>query len=97
MSEQNADQRLADLEKKVDLILGQLKRINDITVNANKIVDNNFVILDKKIEELKNILTALDSSTDQNFKEVKLELIKINSATGYTDLSDNLKLIQGGK
>lgn len=89
--------RLAALENKVDLILEQLKNNRAVTVNANKIVDNNFEILNSKIGELKTVINTLHIDTNQNFKEVKLELIKINEATGYTDLTSNLTLIHGSK
>jgi len=89
--------RLSELEIKIDLILDQLANNRDVTTNANKIVDNNFEILNSKIGGLKKKISELHSDTNQNFEEVKMELVKINSATGYVDLTSNLKIVQGGK
>jgi len=91
------EEQIKTLEKKVDIIVETLKKSDEIRENNAKIIDNNFEILNQKIDAVDKKVNALHSDTQQNFDEVKLELVKIQKTTGYDEMYDNLKVVNGGK
>ena len=86
-------EKIGRLELKIDFILKALKEANDIRKNNASIIDNNFQILDAKIDSIDKKLKSLHADTNQNFDEVKLELVKIQKTTQYDELYDNLKIV----
>ena len=70
--------------------------VSDQERNA-KIINNNFEILNQKIDKLQDRVSTLHSDTKQNFDEVKMELIKINTTTGYQSIYENFLHITKGK
>lgn len=61
-----------------------------------KTVSNNFESVESKINSLESKVDVIDKriyslhgDTDSNFKEVKMELKKINYSTGYVDQFNN--------
>lgn len=89
--------KIKELESKVDVLLEILKSHEETRNNNAIILDNNFEILNQKIDFLKSKLTILHIDTQQNFDDVKLELVKIQKTTGYKDVYDNMHVVKGKK
>lgn len=87
------EERVDAIESKIDSILEALKSASEIRKNNGSIIDNNFVLLNEKINKLSEVVKTLHSDTNQNFEEVKFELIKIQKTTDYDIFYENLKIV----
>ena len=85
--------RIDAVEGKLDSILKSLKSASETRINNAKIIDNNFEMLNSKIEALDKKIKTLHTDTNQNFEEVKFELVKIQKTTDYDSLYDNLRIV----
>ncbi len=90
-------QSIQSLNFKVDSLIDLFNKNSAAANEVNKMVDNNFTLLDDKIEEIKGQLSGFHSDTMIKFKEVKMELIKINNATNYLELENNLSVVKGNR
>ena len=77
----NLEEKLKSLEEKINVL-------SDIVLNGFKVTDENF-------EGLNNKVDSLHTNTSSEFKEVKVELKKIQSATGYNEYFSNMEVIKG--
>ncbi len=92
------ENKIKELEEKIDSMLVMLKAQDNMRDNNAIIIDNNFEILNKKIDSLKTKLNSLHTDTQQNFDDVKFELVKIQKTTGYRDIyENNLQVVSGNK
>lgn len=83
------EERLKSLESKVDVVIENLK-----TINYNvKVLDENIQTLNKKVEAVDNRISDLHADSNKGFKEVKIELKKIQTATGYEEIYENLRIV----
>lgn len=71
------NEKIQEIENKIDSILDALKESAEIRTNNGIIIDNNFQILNSKIENLSSQLSSLHKDQLQGFDEVKMELVKI--------------------
>jgi len=94
MSEEKFNTQIEDIQKSIEKIFETLKQNGSIRENTGIIINNNFEILNKKMDNISKRIDSLHSDTNQNFDDVKLELVKIQTATNYMDLYDNLNAIK---
>jgi hypothetical protein len=85
--------RVNAVEKKLNQILVVLKENNNLGKNNASIIDKNFQSLNEKVDVIDAKVSTLDEDTAENFTEVKYELVKIQRATQYEELNDNLNII----
>lgn len=90
-------QEFKDLSEKVDSIVETLKRTDEIRRNNANIIDNNFVILNEKIDKIENKMNSLHKDTNENIDEVKLEIVKIQKTTGYDEIYNNMHVLGSKK
>ena len=95
------DARLAETNSRLDetnsRLDGRLDELTSIFIDYtrqqyanNEIVDDNFAKLNQKIDTLDDRVSKLHGDTNKNFKDVKLELVKLQKTTGYEELYQNL-------
>ena len=87
------EDKILNIESQLENIIKTLAAQKTADDNNATIIDNNFQILNSKIDSLKKSLNALHSDTQQNFDDVKLELVKIQKITGYEDMYSNLSIV----
>ncbi|MBC6411318.1 MAG: hypothetical protein GDA42_12870 [Ekhidna sp.] len=91
------NKRMDNQEKQLNLLTQSFVRFVSEEEKNEKIIDNNFEILNQKIDRLQNRVNMLHSDTQQNFDEVKLELIKIQKTTGYQSIYENFLQVSKSK
>ena len=93
-----------DIKEILDGMTAYLKAKAKQDVELTKQIDNNFELLNQKIDNLNKRVTKLQHSTDKgfdaaedSFADIKIHLVQINRATGYEGLEDNLTVVGDGK
>lgn len=88
------------LDAKFDKLEKLIKGIASDSVESAKQIDNNFVFLNEKIDNLDRRVATLQGQTDagfdaakDSFADIKYELVKINRTTGYQGIEDNLSIV----
>jgi hypothetical protein len=84
-----SQERIDLLESKVESLESVMKSIHNVLRQIQSDANDNFSVLNSKIDDL-------HSDTGDGFKEVKLELKKIQNVTGYEAIYANTPNI-GGK
>ncbi len=102
------EQRIEQLEQKVEDLVGHIGALTDIIINAlGKIDDNNssfsnrfdaintkLATISASIDELKGGSDKTIGALDSGFKDLKTEIQKINAVTGYADQHANTASIR---
>lgn len=101
------EKRIADLEKTVASILEYMKVVNKAVSEGFSKADGNFDKITSRFQtvegELKIINAKIDklagntdtgfSKVDVQLEDLKSEVSKIGSVTGYDDMINNLKIV----
>lgn len=94
------EQRVLDLENTISTLIKHIQEVNNSIVVGFGKVDNNFDLINDKIDALQGNSTAsietvegkidaLHGSTKLGFSDLKTEISKINDATGYEGMFKN--------
>lgn len=78
---------VSDLKEKLIQAVSEIGNKQSI---AFKTIDDNFEDLNKRISSIEKKLASLSDDTSKNFDDVKVELKKISTVTGYKDQFENL-------
>lgn len=84
-----SEDRIISLETKITEMQESITNILHVMHLFVKAADENFTEIKAKIDTLEAKVDNLDGSTEQNFKEVKWELKKIQDVTQYADIHAN--------
>jgi hypothetical protein len=79
------------IENQLKEIQESLATVIAVADQNNNVMDENFQILVDRIHDLDVKVSSLTNSTDKSFTEVKEDLKKIQTLTGYDDVLENLK------
>ncbi|REG93009.1 hypothetical protein [Flavobacterium aquicola] len=84
------DHSNASLEEKIDTLTKIILGVNTKVIEATKKIDENFEILDNKIDALQSQLDGLHIESKTGFADVKHELKKIQKVSNYSEEYENL-------
>ena len=105
------EKRIAKLESTIALLIDYVQQVNKtisgglnksdknfdkITINLKR-VQGDLAIINAKIDKLEGHTSNSLKKVDVKLDDLKTEIKKINSVTGYDDLFQNLKVVSSKK
>lgn len=92
--------RIDNLEDKINSLIKITQSNHELLSTIAKFADDNFEKLEGKLGDMQKTLNTLSKNTSSNFEGVIIqlnsiegELKKINTATGYEEQYNNLKIV----
>jgi hypothetical protein len=90
-----SDQKIKELKEKVDALLTILGKSIQLNGEGFDLISDNFKSLEEKVDSIDKKIKNFHGATDENFKDVKFELKKLNETHDYQEMFNNLQIVKG--